>query len=135
MTTDKLLPCAHCGDTRIPHEHNNGIGDCWLECFGCGCGTGLHEHIELATKAWNRRASAPSLEAAPQPVGAWRPIETAPRGEWLLAWRDHAFRPLIVKWDDQYGAFENEWGDHVYEVRHWQPLPAPPCALSSGGEG
>lgn len=76
-----------------------------------------------------------SLEAAPQPVGAWRPIETAPRGEWLLAWRDHAFRPLIVKWDDQYGAFENEWGDHVYEVRHWQPLPAPPCALSNGGEG
>lgn len=57
----------------------------------------------------------------------WQKIETAPKdGTWVQAWKTHATRPLQVKWDAPYDAFENEAGDHVYHLTHWMPLPPPP---------
>jgi hypothetical protein len=55
----------------------------------------------------------------------WQPIETAPKdGAWFLAWRAHETRPRIVRWDATYDAAESEFGEHVYHLERWMPLPA-----------
>jgi Lar family restriction alleviation protein len=60
--TDKLLPCPHCGSTALKTV-GNGIGDTWIECMSCGCGTGLSESHKANIDAWNRRVVAPTQGA------------------------------------------------------------------------
>ena len=66
-------------------------------------------------------------------LGAWQPIETAPRDAWILLWgkfwndRDSFRHPLIGIWVPT----EDRWiisGEFRFGVRptHWKPLPAPP---------
>ena len=62
---------------------------------------------------------------------SWQDIASAPKtGEWVLAARKHCLLPGIVKWDQNYGCFENQAGDHIYNLTHWRPLPRTP-----GNEG
>lgn len=64
----------------------------------------------------------------------WQPIETAPKdGAWFLVWRAHATRPMIVRWDATYDAAENEFGEHVYHLERWMPLPAYRAPQPAGG--
>lgn len=74
---------------------------------------------EAASNHSNRYQQSPML---------WQPIETAPKdATWILVWRRHSNRAMIVKWDPQYEEFEDTNGDHVYSVlTHWMPLPSSP---------
>ena len=57
----------------------------------------------------------------------WRAIETAPKdGSWVLVWRPHSTVPFVARYDEQYAAFEDTFGDHVYHATHWMPLPSQP---------
>ena len=61
-------------------------------------------------------------------AGGWQPIETAPRdGTRFIAWRKYSTRPLIARYWKDFGWFEDEDGLHLYNLTHWQPLPAPPA--------
>lgn len=68
-------------------------------------------------------------------LGAWQPIETAPRNAKILLWgkfwndRDSFQNPLIGMWNPH----EGRWviaGEMRFGVRptHWMPLPAPPLS-------
>jgi hypothetical protein len=79
---------------------------------------------------------------------AWQPIDTAPKdGRMFLGWVDavrygesdegRAFETNVsehdfCRWNEHHGYFENMMGQigDAYHVTHWQPLPAPPAALS-----
>ena len=56
----------------------------------------------------------------------WRPIATAPTDRWVLVWRPHSTVPFLARYDAEYAAFEDTFGDHVYHVTHWMSLPLPP---------
>lgn len=85
------------------------------------------EDWQLWLVAWQARAAL----AAPK-AEAWRPIETAPEGVWILV-RGATSRTnadvLVVR------RFAGEWwesaddgyGAHI-EPTHWMPLPAPPTS-------
>lgn len=103
---------------------------------------------------WNA-ARIRSLEAAPQPAAAeWQPIETAPKHKEVLVWREDS-GPFIAKliapedyvpaelvdvssWEDpsrpEWLSDAYGWQEGSERPTHWQPLPAPPCALSGSGE-
>ncbi|MBT9158768.1 MAG: hypothetical protein DDT26_00015 [Dehalococcoidia bacterium] len=60
----------------------------------------------------------------------WRTIVSAPTdGSWILMWRSHGVKPLIARWDKQYGAYELDNGDFVYHLTHWMPLPGCPADI------
>ena len=82
-------------------------------------------------------------------LGAWLPIETAPRdGTWMLLAggqcdfdeeSDNKARPVVGQWSNELNCDETDWhwqfawydGGYygVYEhPTHWMPLPTPPEA-------
>ena len=69
----------------------------------------------------------------------WQPIETALKGEWIIAWDGEEVQPMI--WakdrDSPYEGWcyaDHQWGGVLYEgvnevkrqPTHWMPLPEPP---------
>ena len=69
------------------------------------------------------------IEALKEKTG-WQEIETAPKdGSRFLAWRKHCTAPCIVRWDVAYDEAENQYGEHVYHLTHWMPLPEPPKSV------
>ena len=94
----------------------------------------IERHIAIASKlaTENERLRAEFAEAT-----AWRPISTAPVKGRVLLWRAHRTTPIVARFDAIYGEFEDEFGEHVYNVTHWMPLPAAPNeidAAMAGGE-
>jgi hypothetical protein len=78
---------------------------------------------------------------------AWQPIETAPRdGTPVLLVSANAAEPSaeVGHWSDEDGTFRVGYPDDWFRLAghglrswldiatHWQPLPAPPAALSTG---
>jgi hypothetical protein len=75
-------------------------------------------------------------------LGAWSPIETAPRdGTTVLLWEQYEDEPFIGSWHNfrsrwvasttHYGTDDNACVvDSVYSdgVTNWMPLPAPPVS-------
>lgn len=54
----------------------------------------------------------------------WQPIETAPKdGSKFLARREYSQYPIFCKFDIIYEWFENDDGDHVYQLTHWHTIP------------
>lgn len=87
-----------------------------LENFTEGCSTSIDAYAVA-------RAALSEAKA-----GGWQPIETAPRdGTRFIAWRKYSTRPLIARYWKDFGWFEDEDGLHLYNLTHWQPLPAPPA--------
>lgn len=65
--------------------------------------------------------------AADREANGWQDISTAPKdGRWILAWRNHATRAMFVRWATDYNWFENDDGDHVYDLMYWTSPPAAP---------
>lgn len=81
----------------------------------------------------------------------WLPIETAPKdGTKILAWgylhddggpyfedmrsfMGEMPQELLVRWSDDYGAWQDRMGGGSYAgLTHWQPLPEPPNPRSPG---
>tara|TARA_E500000318_G_C3561926_1_gene213871 strand:- start:2608 stop:2796 length:189 start_codon:yes stop_codon:yes gene_type:complete len=60
----------------------------------------------------------------------WRPIETAPMdGRLFFAWRKHTAFPLMVRYCDEYGEFEDfHYGHFIYSLTHWMPMMDGPDA-------
>lgn len=71
-------------------------------------------------------AEVERLRAELAEATAWRPISTAPTEGRVLLWRAHGIVPIVAKFDAIYGEFEDAFGDHVYNVTHWMPLPKAP---------
>ena len=70
-------------------------------------------------------------------MSEWKPIETAPKGEWVLLFEPDAefgtvdMTHWIAKW--RYSDWDEGWFDQddalvVSNPTHWMPLPAPPQA-------
>jgi len=60
-------------------------------------------------------------------VPTWQPIGTAPKDDqWILGWRAHDVKPLIVRFDPLFDEFEDESGTHIYHLTYWHSLPAAP---------
>lgn len=57
----------------------------------------------------------------------WRSIETVPKdGSLFIACYIDATCVRILRWDSQYDEAEDEYGNHVYNLTHWMPVPDPP---------
>jgi hypothetical protein len=72
-------------------------------------------------------------------LGAWQPIETAPRdGTWVLLTGGECFgeddgeRTVVAQWDEYGGGtwhfawYDDGYYGAYYGPTHWMPLPAPP---------
>jgi len=122
--------------------------------------------VDFAQNNLNWSVVAAAIEAygtafAAEQVAAlkWQPIETAPKGDFMLVHEDGAIRALFHnsrgEWEKPcYPAIINEWGDAVVgkdtqhylparcrlEARdgccesptHWMPLPAAPISAQEG---
>jgi len=55
-----------------------------------------------------------------QPSG-WQPIETAPKGSFLLCWTTAGCAVILALLDGEWTDGESEWFP-----THWMPLPSPP---------
>jgi len=66
-----------------------------------------------------------AIEQAQEPV-EWHPIETAPKDRTVLVCRRHSTMPMLAKWNAQYEWWEDQNGDHLYDVTNWMPLPPAP---------
>ena len=66
---------------------------------------------------------------SPPPQSAWRPIEIAPKDQWVLVYERH-WGLKVAKWfcEDQW-RYANDTADGGYQCchpTHWMPLPEPP---------
>lgn len=78
---------------------------------------------------WQEVASVLHADADKVEGDGWLPIESAPKdGTYVLACRAHSILPLIIRFDEKYGEWESEQGDHVYNILGWRPLPTTPEA-------
>lgn len=67
-------------------------------------------------------------------MNEWQPIETAPRGPWVLLWwpsiTDCALVGYVLsgRWKCPIGSFDGytEGEDNLAGPTHWMPLPEPP---------
>ena len=104
---------------------------------------GLHKEWDEAQELL-AAIDFPALSTQPsQYIEKWLPIETAPKdGTRVLLF--HPYRGVMVDkgliitghyletWDEMRNTFRCDWvqGDFVIKPTHWQPLPAPPQALT-----
>lgn len=66
------------------------------------------------------------------PAQTWRPIETAPKGEEVLVWKEGSGSHVVAIWTDYAQCWVSAWAHEPiespgFEPTHWQPLPAPPA--------
>jgi hypothetical protein len=59
----------------------------------------------------------------------WQPIETAPKnGRSIFVIRRHSHLPNTAIYNTTMCWFEDlHSGDHLHDLTHWMPLPAPPA--------
>lgn len=76
----------------------------------------------------------------------WQPIETAPRGNWIIVTNGHSAEPACwVDQADDHGhvgwcGAGTSYGGILYELhyelgfepKHWMPLPSPPTPEAGG---
>lgn len=94
-----------------------------LEAIGESVGLGPN-----ISKEYGRALLARAIPDGHVVVPGWQPIESAPKdGQRILSWRAHAVYPTIVGWDSDYAEWEDLYGDHIYHLTHWMPLPAAPA--------
>jgi hypothetical protein len=72
--------------------------------------------------------AADALESMMRRVDAmrWRPIETAPKDQWIMAWDEDGGHALLKH--NPFFEMAGEDGDGWMGATHWQPLPEPPRA-------
>lgn len=64
------------------------------------------------------------------PIGAWKPIITAPRGKPVLIWKQNTKEYYVAALID--GGNGPGWctpdGHEIFKATHWMLLPTPPSA-------
>ncbi len=134
---DLALEEARSSIERIIHHHFKGpnlIDADWDRPTILGLDNGWRRQVELAASdivsKLSRALSSPDHADAGKVEGdGWMPIESAPKdGTYVLACRAHSILPLIIRFDEKYGEWESEQGDHVYNILGWRPLPTTPEA-------
>jgi hypothetical protein len=143
--TERLKACPFCGAN--PHHGLGKVEYCQLhgdpfQRFSVWCPSGCAKKTaadrERAIASWNARDDAGHAAGR---AGGWLPIESAPRGEWVLCidfdndapFDYYAGRHVFSGYVDEDGK-ESYWeaacGQYVTnspEPTHWMPLPAPPA--------
>lgn len=69
--------------------------------------------------AWNDPAALRARLAELEPDQGWRPIETAPEGEWIQCYAFGYAQWVGFKRD-------GKWIEYLPIPTHWMPLPEPP---------
>lgn len=101
-------------------------------------GVTFQSYCEVAPSVANifRQSIIAALAAADQ--AAWRPIESAPKEETIIACGGNLYGPAVVTWSGLSGnphwdySIENH-PDEIESPTHWQPLPSPPV-MDVGGD-
>jgi hypothetical protein len=123
MSDVELKECPFCGS---PPDHK---GDNFYGCMNANCPASV---VCTSPKTWNTRTASASM-------GAWQPIESAPRdmSKILLYVPTMLKTPVVQGCVNASGTIWREFEDNAdyhgswttSEATHWQPLPAPPTAL------